>query len=544
MSRMTGSGTHRQDGAGSGENRRTVLVGGLTTAAALSLGLRKAFAADPTTLVGIIEEDPSLMNPAITAAISSYATGSPVYNALTNIRPNGSIQPELAESWDISPDGLTYTFRLRRDVLWHDDVPFTSADVKFSIETANAKLQPWGRGAYRALDRVETPDAYTAVLKLKQPQASLMLGTDRACSAILPKHIWEKEDLLKSAYNQKPLGTGPYKFVEYVRGESIRYAKNPKYFGGVPAVDELIFRIIPDAAARVAAFENGDVDMIYHGALPFSEAPRLSKISGVAVKQTDLRGAAYLGLINTRRKPYDDVRVRRALAHAIDRAFIRDNVATGYTIKMVGPVPPASSLHNDKIADYAFDPKKAAELLDGAGYARKADGTRFTFDLLWPSYDILVTKTADIIYRNLSDIGIKVNLQPLERAALNQKGYVGLQFDMIIETFGQGPDPDIGVERLYNSRSIFTPPLPYTNASGYSNPEVDKLFDEQRVQTDPAKRKEVYGRLQEIVWNDLPVLPIFAYAAPNVYRSTYVTDVFDVSYGNQENFAKARLVKG
>ena len=527
-----------------GSTRRHVLAGGLAGAAVLWAGSPRAQPAQPTTLVGIIEEDPAFMNPAITAVISSYAAGTMVHSALTNIRPNGDIQPELAERWEISPDGLTYTFHLRRDVLWHDDAPFTSADVKFSIENANAKLHPWGRGAYRALDKVETPDPYTAVFRLKQPQASLMLGTDRACSAILPKHIWEKEDILKSAYNQKPVGTGPYRFVEYVRGQSIRYAKNPKFFGGAPQIDEIILRIIPDPAARMAAFENGDVDMIYQGALPFSEAPRLEKMKGVTVKRTDVRGAAYLGIINTRRKPYDDVRVRHALAHAIDRAFIRDNVATGSTIKMIGPVPPASALYDDKLADYAFDPRKAGEMLDAAGFPKKADGTRFTFDLLWPSYDIVVAKTADIVYRNLSDIGLKVNLQPLERAALNQKGYVGLQFDMMIETYGQGPDPDIGVERLYNSNNIQNPPAPFTNASGYANPEVDRLFDEQRVQVDPTKRKQVYGKIQEIVWRDLPVLPIFAYHAPNAFRSSYVTGLFEDSYGHGENFTRARLVKG
>ena len=475
--------------------------------------------------------------------ISSYASGSPVYCALTDIRPDGSIKPALAEKWEISPDGLTYTFHLRRDVAWHDDAPFTSADVKFSIENANAKLHPWGRGAYTALDRIETPDAHTAVFHLKRPQSSLILGTDRACSAILPKHLWENENILKNALNQRPIGTGPYKFAEYRRGESIRYVKNAKYFEGAPEFDELIFRIIPDPAARVAAFENGDVDMIYHGALPFSEAPRLSKLPGVSARQTDLRGAAYLGIFNTRRKPFDDVRVRQAIAHAIDRAFIRENVASGYTIKMIGPVPPASPLYKKDLSDYAFDPAKAGAMLDAAGHPKKADGTRFTLDLLWPSYDIVVTKTADVIYRNLSAIGVKVNLQPLERAALNQKGYVALDFDMIIETYGQGPDPDIGVERLYNSNNIRNPPAPFTNSSGYSNPEVDKLFDQQRVQTDPAKRKEVYAKLQEVIWKDVPVLPIFAYSPPNVFRSSYVTGVFDVSYGNQESFAKAHLVK-
>lgn len=511
--------------------------------AAAALPGRIVRAATATTLVGILEEDPPVMNPAITAVISSFASGSPCYNALTNIRPDGTIHPELAEAWEISPDGLIYTFHLRHDVAWHDDAPFTSADVKFSIENANAKLHPWGRGAYHSLDRVETPDLFTAVFRLRQPQASLILGTDRAVSAILPKHIWEKGDILKNEHNQKPLGTGPYRFVEYVRGESIRYAKNTKYFGGAPEIDEVVLRIIPDPAARVAAFENGEADCIYHSALPLPEAPRLAKLPAITMRQTDLRGAAYMGIINTRRKPGDDVRVRQALAHAIDRGFLRENVATGYTIKMLGPVPPASPLYNSGLADYAFDPAIAKQMLDAAGYPAKGSAPRFTFDLLWPNYDVNMGRAADIIYRNLGDIGIKVNLQPLERAALNQRGYVALQFDMLMESYGLGPDPDIGVERLYNSHNILTPPVPFTNSSGYANPEVDQLFEEQRGATELAKRKEIYGRIQEIIWRDLPALPIFAYSPPNLFRSSYVTGLYDISYGNQETYANARLVK-
>ncbi len=525
-----------------GLTRRHALLGGVSGLAAASLFQTHAKAAATTTLVGILEEDPPVMNPAITSVISSYAAGSPCYDALTNIRPDGSILPELAEHWDVSPDGLTYVFHLRRDVAWHDDAPFTSADVQFSIQNANAKLHPWGRNAYKSVDKIETPDAATVVFRLKRPQTSLILATDRAVSVILPKHIWEKEDLLTSAYNHKPLGTGAYKFVEYRRGDSIRYAKNPKYFGGAPEIDEVVLRIIPDPTARVAAFENGEADCIYHNAVPFSDAPRLAQLPGVTLKQVDMRGAAYLGIINLRRKPYDDVRVRQAVAHAIDRGFIRANVATGYTIKMLGPVPPASPLYKADLADYDFDPRKAGEMLDAAGYPKKPDGTRFSFDLLWPNYDAVMASAADVIFRNLGDVGIKVNLQPLERAALNQKGYISLQFDMIMESYGLGPDPDIGVERLYNSHNILSPPAPFTNASGYVNPEVDRLFDEQRGLLDQAKRKEAYGRVQEAVWKDLPVLPIFAYSGPNLFRSSYVTGLYDSSYGNQENYAKARLV--
>ncbi len=526
-----------------GLRRRQVLLGSAMGLGASLLPRMRANAATATTLVGILEEDPPVMNPAITAVISSYASGSPCYDALTNIRPDGSILPELAQHWEISPDGLTYTFHLRTDVAWHDDVPFTSADVQFSLTNANAKLHPWGRNAYKSVDKIETPDSATVVLRLKQPQTSLILATDRAVSVILPKHIWEKEDFLTSAYNHKPVGTGAYKFVEYRRGESIRYAKNMKYFGGAPEVDVVVLRIIPDPAARIAAFENEEADCIYHNAVPFSDAPRLAKLPGVTLKQSDLRGAAYLGIINMRRKPCQDLRVRQALAHAIDRAFLRANVAPGYTIKMLGPVPPASSLYKADLPDYEFDPQKAGALLDAAGYPKKSDGTRFAFDLLWPNYDAVMSSAADVIYRNLGDIGIKVNMQPLERAALNQKGYISLQFDMIMESYGLGPDPDIGVERLYNSHNIQTPPQPFTNASGYANPEVDSLFDQQRSLLDQSKRKAVYGRIQEIVWQDLPVLPIFAYAPPNLFRSSYVTGLYDSSYGNQENYAKAHLVK-
>jgi len=511
--------------------------GFLLASAALTVG-----AGDPTSLVGALEEDPPIINSAISTTISVHASATPVYSALTHITPANVVEPELAERIETSPDGLTYIFHLRQGVAWHDDAPFSSADVKFSIENVNAKLHPAGRGAFNALDRVEAPDANTIILRLKRPSSALIYGTDSYAGSILPKHLWEGTDILRNPHNFTPIGTGPYRLVEYARGDAIRYRKNPTFFKpGKPVFDEVVFRIMPDAAGRVAAFQSGDLDMLYHSALPMADAPRLARLPGVTIKQTDLRGAAYIGIINTRRPPYDDVRVRQALAHAIDREFIRQNVDTGYTIKMLGPVPPASTMYNRDLVDYAYDPGQANEMLDAAGHARGAGGTRFTFDLLWPSYDVGVARMGDIISRNLSEVGIKVLLHPLERGALIQKGYVALQFDMIIESYGLGPDPDINVERLYNSNNIHNPPQPSTNSSGYVNHEVDALFDQQRTIVDQSERKKVYDRIQEIIWRDLPVLPIFSYSPPNIFRSSYVTGLFDVSYGNQENFENARL---
>jgi peptide/nickel transport system substrate-binding protein len=304
----------------------------------------------------------------------------------------------------------------------------------------------------------------------------------------------------------------------------------------------VVLRIIPDPSARVAAFEKGEVDMIYFNALPFSEAPRLAKLPGVTLQKTNLRGAAFIGIFNLRNKPYSDVRVRQAIAHAIDRGFIRDNVDTGFTIKMLGPVPPASPLYDSDLKDYDFDPKIANDLLDAAGYPRNADGIRFAFNFLWPSTDAGTTRMAEIIRENLKAVGIEAKLQPLERAALQQKGYVALRFDMLCETYGLGPDPDIGVEPLYNSKGIQNPPVPYLNPSGYSNPEVDRLFEEQRVLVDLPKRKEVYARIQKLIWDDVPVLPMFSYEGPNIYRSSVVSGVFQGSYGSQDSFVTAAPV--
>lgn len=496
----------------------------------------------PKRIVGALEEDPPLINPPITSIISSFGAGCPVYGALTWVDRKGDIFPDLAERWEISPDGKTYTFYLRKNASWHDGTPFTSADVKFSIENVTAKLHPWGKGAFRSLESVDASDPHVAVIRLKIPTGSLIRACNNAISAILPKHLWEGTEFLKNPYNKKPIGTGPFKFVEYIPGDRIRYVKNEKfYIPGQPAFDELVLRIMPDAAARVAAFEKGEIDMLYNNAVPFTEIARISKFPNVEIRASNVSGAAFLGIINMRSKPYDDVRVRHALAHAIDREFIRTNVMPGFSENQIGPLPPSMSLANKKLQDYKFDPARANQLLDEAGHPRKADGTRFEFRLLWPAYDIRVTKMADVIRQNLSAVGITVSLQPLERAALNQKGYISEQFDMIIESYAQGPDPDIGTERLYNSNNILTPPAIFTNNSAYSNPDVDKLFAEQRVQTDPAKRKEIYDRIQEIIWAAVPILPILAYSGVSAFRSTVMGNTFESADGSKESFARSTL---
>jgi peptide/nickel transport system substrate-binding protein len=525
-------------------SRRRVL-GSLAGAAVLPYQLaRMRFAwaeGEPKRIIGALEEDPPVINPPMTSIISSFGAGCAVYEALTWVDQHGSIHPELAERWEISPDGKTYTFYLRKNVLWHDGTPFTSADVKFSLENVTAKLHPWGRGAFKTLDRVDADDPHIAVVQLKTPSPAIM----NAVSAILPKHLWEGTDFVKNPLNKKPIGTGPFKFVEYIQGDRIRYSRNEKYYiPGEPAFDELVMRIIPDAAARVAAFEKGEVDMLYNNSLPFTEIGRIKTFPNVEFKASSVSGSAFLGIINMKSKPYDDVRVRHALAHAIDRAFIRDNVLLPeFADIQVGPLPPSMGLANKSLKDYAYDAKRANQILDEAGYTRKADGPRFEFRLLWAAHDIRITKMADVIRQNLGDVGISVSLQPLERAALNQKGYIGEQFDMIIDSYAQGPDPDIGTERLYVTSNIHDPPQIFTNNSSYSDPQVDQLFSEQRLQTDPAKRKEIYDKIQAMVWDAVPVLPIVAYSGVGAFRNTAIVNAFDSGDASKDSFSRVGLPK-
>lgn len=494
-------------------------------------------------LIGALVEDPPMMCPPVTSVVSSFASGTPCYSALTWISSKGELSPDLAERWEMSPDGQSHTFHLRKGVTWHDGQPFTSADVKFSLENVASKIHPWGKGAFKMLERVDTPDEHTAVLVLTAPSASLMQATHNAMSAILPRHLWEGSEILKNPHVKQPVGTGPFKFVEYLPGDRVRYVRNENfYFDGQPDFDEFILRIIPDAAARVAAFENGEIDYLYSDAIPSTELQRISEMSGVTVVQTNVSAPAYLGVINMKNKPYDDYRVRQALAHAIDRKFLRGTVAPKYAENQIGPVPPSNPLFKADLPDYAFDPARAEALLDEAGYPRNASGTRFDFRLLWPSSDVRMTRIADIIHQHLGAVGINVVLQPLERATMFQRGFISEEFDMIMESYSQHADPDIGVERLYNSNNIHTPPLVYTNNSSYRNAEVDRLFDEQRVQTDPLKRKELYGRIQELVWHDVPVLPLMAYYGVSAYHSDRVDNALNAGDGNKDSFARAKAV--
>ncbi len=470
-------------------------------------------------------------------------TSAPVYNGLITLQSDGTPLPELATEWEVSPDYKMFTFKLREGVKWHDGTPFTSADVKFTVEEMLSKIQPMAKAGYTQLESVETPDDLTVIIRFTSSNFPY-LGVPHAYGPIVPKHLWEGTDFALNPYNKAPVGTGPFKLVEYRIGESFRYEKNPDYFmEGQPAFDELIYRIMPDAVSRSAAFEAGEIDTVSGNAIPYTDIPRLEALPGVkSVAGSPYTGAAWMAIINMDEAngPYANKLVRKALLHAIDRGFIRDNVLPGISTNMIGPIWHNMPLHNAALADYELSAEKANALLDEAGYPRGADGTRFELRLLWSNVFAVVGRMADVMTQNLAAVGIKVVQSPMEQQGLIQKGYLDGEFDIIIGSYGLGPDPDYGTERLYNSNNIR--PAPFTNNAHFRNEEVDRLFAEQRLAPTFEARKELYDRIQEIIWDELPAFSMCQYVIKMLYRSDYVEDVFQTWNPLGEPYATAKPV--
>lgn len=517
---------------------RRLMLAGLMTAAGATV-FRPSRAANPKVLVAAIDEDPVGLNPAISSTNPGFEAATVMYNGLMVMDVDGNLHPDLAERWEVSADARSFTFYLRQNVVWHDGKPFTSGDVKFTLTELLAKYQPIGKGAYKFLDRVDAPDDHTVVVRMNQPYAPF-LNIPQAWWPILPRHLWEGADVAKSPYNQRPIGTGPYRLTERIAGGEFRFAKHDKYhIPGQPAFDEYVIRVIPEASARVSAFLNREVDILLPTAVPATELDRLRKIKTVTVsKPTYMPGATWMGLVNTRSPPFADVRVRRALVHALDRRFVREAVLAGISQEVVGPLWPSSPLYNRSLKDYPYDQAAAKKLLDDAGQKPASNGIRFDLRLLYIATDSRSVKIAEIMKQQFGQVGVNTILTPLERSTLNQMGYVEGKFDIILSNFALGTDPDAGMERFYNSANIR--PLPNLNASGYRNPEVDKLLDEQRIQIEFARRKEIYDKIQELIWNDVPTLPIATFFSPGVFRSDYVVGPFETFNSAIDNLAFAR----
>ena len=474
------------------------------------------------TLIVGAGSDPTTLNLGLTYNIIDTLAVSSVFNLLTKLDSDFNPRPDLAESWTVSDDGLTYTFHLVRNAVWHDGKPFTSADVKFTFAEVLAKYHPRGPVVLKAVQSIETPDPYTVVFKMRYPYDPLMkfIGNE---AFILPRHLYENTDILKNPYNLKPIGTGPFVFKEWKRGSHLTLERNPSYFKTAkPYLDKIIVKIVPDASSRMIAFEAGEIDYLYYVNLPPSEVSRFRNRPGFVVtsKGQEVGPSIMMMAFNLRKAPFNNLQVRQAVAHAINTQYIEEKADYGLGKLATSPIASATKwAFNPNVTRYNYDPKKAEQLLDQAGYPRGADGTRFKTSIIADRGDFLYAKSAEIIRDDLGKVGIPVELKLLDRASMVDVSYIRWDFDLQVHGLGTGPDPAIAVARTYLSSNI--KPIPFANNSGYSNKEVDQLFALAEKAPNLKKRAEYYYRAQDIIVRDLPYLFLLEYGLNSAFRDEF-----------------------
>jgi peptide/nickel transport system substrate-binding protein len=464
-------------------------------------------------------EPPVLTTIAHTAFNSVYVSPKVTEGLLTydfDLNP----LPLLAKQWAISDDGLRYTFKLRDGVKWHDGKPFTAEDVVFSIKTLK-DVHPRGRNTFLNLVDIETPDPLTAILVLSKPAPYLITALAASESPIVPRHLYEGTKVAENPVNLAPVGTGPFKFKEWIRGSHIVYERNPDYWDQPrPYLDQLIVRFIPDAAARSIAIETGEIDLAPSTPVPLSDLDRLKGVDGLAF---ETRGYQYSNGIsriefNLEKPVFKDIRVRQAFAHVIDRKVIRNTINYGYGEPIPGPINP--NLAKWFVADlktYPIDLAAAEKLLDDAGHPRGSDGVRLRLNLDYVPSGEPYSRGSEYIRQALAKVGVEVTVRSQDFATYTKRIYTDRDFDFAYEGMSNLFDPTVGVQRLYWSKN-FKPGVPFSNGSAYSNPKVDALLEAAAIEVDPKKRVEQWREIQGILVEDLPALDIVSQPELTIYN--------------------------
>jgi peptide/nickel transport system substrate-binding protein len=418
--------------------------------------------------------------------------------------------PQLATGWTISPDQKTYTFTLRQGVRWHDGQNFTSADVAASLAILK-KFHPRGRSTFAHLAEVQTPDDHTVVLQLNAPIPYLIKGFAAAETPIIPRHVYDGTDPFTNRNNSAPIGTGPFRFKEWARGEHVIYERNADYWDSPrPWLDQLVVKFIPDAASRSAALESGEVDLGYRTPVAYGDLDRLREAGKLAF---ETKGYEYSNNVNGLEFNLDapnvsKLPVRQAITHAVNTAAICKTIYYGTFEPCAAPIAPLlAEYHSPEPGPYPFDIAKAEKLLDDAGYPRGADRTRFrmTFDVNPTTEE--GRRLGDFLRASLARVGIALEVRLSDIGSYIKRIYTDRDFDVCCTGFSNIYDPSVGVQRVYWSKNIVKG-VPYSNTSYYRNARVDELLEAAAIETDPAKRRAEFLEFQHIVMHDAPDINI------------------------------------
>ena len=508
-------------------SRRTLLrsTAVLMASTAMPASLRAQEPARGGRLVVAADSEPRNLNPAIVASNGVFFVASKVVEPLAEASYEGAdgLEGRLATAWEGSPDGLSVTLKLREGVTWHDGKPFTAADVAFSALSVWKPLQNLGRVVFKDLEAVDTPDDHTAVLRFAKPTPfQLIRNALPALTHVVPKHLYETGDIAENPANTAPVGTGPFKFAEHKPGEYYRLVRNDAYWEkDRPLLDEIIYRVLPDRAAAAGALEAEEISLAAFSAVPLADLDRISKVPGIVVIPKGYEALTYQLVveINHRRKELADVKVRRAIAHAIDRDFVVKTIFLGYATASTGPVPGNDrQFYTADVPTYPFDVARANELLDEAGYARGEGGTRFALKLLPAPYFNETRQFGDYLRQALAEIGIDAELVNNDSAAHQKAVYTDHAFDLAVAPPVFRGDPAISTTILFQSG--IPDGVPFSNQGGYRNETLDALIAKASETLDAEARTALYRDVQKLVAEDLPLINVAEWGFITVTRDS------------------------
>ena len=470
----------------------TILL--LVTAGVVLPLLSCSQAPDPTTLVMIIESSPTNLDPRVGIDAQSERIGELLFDALLTRDEHLNVQPGLAEHWEI-PDPLTYIFHLHRGVTFHDGRPLTSRDVKWTFDSLlEGKIRSTKSAAYRFVDRVDAPDEFTVVFHLKEPNATLLWNLSEGAIGIVPYGTLEE-------ITRNPMGSGPFKFVSAEQDKEIVVERNDNYWGAKARLARVRFTVVPDATTRALELRKGSADAAIN-ALTSDTIVALERQTNLQVERAPGTVLSYLAF-NLRDRTLQDVRVRQAIAYAIDRGPLLEYIWRGFAQPARSVLPPQSWAYDADVATYTHNPEKARQMLDAAGYGAR-DGVRFHLTMK-TSTEESTRLLAAVLQQQLRDVGIALDIRTFEFATFFADVTSGAFQVYSLRWIGGNQDPDI-FELCFHSNRF---PPKGANRGFYSNPRIDSVIDEARRQTDESVRKRLYAEVQQVLAEDVPYIDLW-----------------------------------
>ncbi len=449
---------------------------------------------DPNTVVMIIESSPTNLDPRVGTDAQSERISKLIFDALVHRNEKFEVEPWLAERWEI-PDPLTYVFHLRHDVKFHDGRPLTSADVKYTMDSImNGKLRTPKASTYRFVDRAEAPDAYTIVFHMKEPYASLLWNLSDGALGIVPNGSGEE-------ITRTPIGTGPFRFVSAEQDRQVTLERNANYWGELPKIPRVRFIVVPDANTRALELRKGSADAAINA---FTSDTVVALQNDPKVEVLHAPGTIYTYVaLNLRDPILKDVRVRQALAYAIDRQPLIHYLWRDFCRPAASLLPPQHWAYTDDVQKYPHDPARARQLLDAAGFPATG-GVRFHLTMK-TSTEESTRLLAAVLQQQLREVGIVLDIRSFEFATFYSDVVKGAFQIYSLRWVGGNEDPDM-FENVFDSASF---PPKRANRSYYSNPKVDALIHEGRATLDEDKRKQIYAEVQRQVAIDQPYINLW-----------------------------------